>query len=127
MGPWKICPECGDVYKNLTSHQGELRCQRERMRRQIEQEGWIPIRHLWEHLVEDQVPKAFQRFVREISELARRDFSNGKVDKYVCLPKWVCAMIIAGHWTDASIKRVETDPELQVAFALEYDIRRQEN
>lgn len=68
---------------------------------------------LWGHLVQGQIPKAFRRFLHE---------PVGEYSGDTYLPKWVCVFIAAGHWTDESINLVANDPDMQIAFALEYDI-----
>lgn len=107
------CPECGEVYVNLQAHQGKGKCRRRKVRMQLEQDGYVHTGDLWEHLVQGQIPKIFQRFLRQIPS------SLG--DSY--LPKWVCSIIIAGHWTEESVTMVANDTELQIALAVEYDIR----
>ena len=110
------CPECGSEFYNLKAHQGRSTCRSAGAHRRLEREGYVNTGNLWVHLVAGQIPKPFVRFIREVTEGAGGNY----------LPKWVCALIVAGNWTEELIKRVEDDPELQIAFALEYDIQSDE-
>lgn len=104
-----MCPDCGLSFFNLGSHRGKGLCRAVTLRRRLHAEGYLPVVAL-RSLLRLGVPPRFQRFIHVEAE-------------ETWLPIWVVSLINMGNWTDESIKRVEEDRDLQIAFALEYDIK----
>jgi hypothetical protein len=114
----KHCPDCGTVLFNLGSHRGKRYCLSVVETNKMKALGYARFEGCESSYLE--CPKVFRRFLRE----AATDYAAKASRTYSedWLPKWVLALLKAGHWTEEGIKIVEGDKDLQTALALEYDI-----
>lgn len=124
----EVCPECGLTLFALKAHIGKRPCQAAKTARDMEQQGYarwsdvqIAAQKIW-GVYSHMVPVRFQRFIRNAKSWYPTNGSSALVEEN-WLPKWVCAVILAGSWTTESIEHVEKNKDLQAAYALEFDIR----
>lgn len=123
QGNGSECPDCGSVVFSLHGHRGKKTCQAWAVERLLKADGYVNVNKMTHPVT--GVPASFRRFIRrELTGYRGGDnHTRAKIVKETWLPKWVCALINAGYWTDASIKQAEEDMDLQIALALEFDIQ----
>lgn len=118
----ETCPQCGQKFFNLKAHQGKRPCRAAAASWELQTRGYARADELLRRINFPEIPKSFKRFVLSVNSGHDPNWSRSIFEEE-WLPKWVCALIVEGHWTAESISNVEKNKELQIAFAMEYDLR----
>lgn len=117
MGYRRTCPECGVIVYSIGAHRGKRPCQATQTFNKMRAQGLCRVTDVlsWR----DPVPLVLQHLVHK----ARSGLQYSELVEEQWLPKWAGAMLLDNHWSSEMVERVESDPDLQVALALEYDLR----
>jgi hypothetical protein len=111
------------VVFSLGAHRGKRPCKAWAAQQHVMGAGFARVDELLKRISFHTVPKDFKRFVRA-ADTGYSGGSHSKILEEDWLPAWACALILNGGWTIEYIQRVEGDKDLQIALALEYDIKK---
>lgn len=112
----QVCSDCGDISYNIRQHKGSKACTARCKANELRAQGFECMLDL---------PRRFRKHAapRALEHLVRRYLTHPNAQQR-WLPKWACAMLLYGNWSEEIVQRVEGDPDTQVALALEYDLRK---
>lgn len=81
--------------------------------------GFVRMKELPERFAKYMAPRCLEHLVRSAKT------RMGAPERW--LPKWACAVLLDGHWSEEIVQKVEGSSDLQIALALEYDLRATHN
>ena len=110
--------ECGGFFFNIHAHRGSKACQAASAANVMQGQGFVRMLELPKRFAKHAAPRA-------LSHLVRWEYTRANTRER-WLPKWACAVLLGGCWDDEIVRRAEDNRDLQIALALEYDLRRQE-
>jgi hypothetical protein len=86
----------------------------------MQERGFVRMKELPERFAKYVAPRCFEHLVR--SAVTKAGYPPER-----WLPKWACAVLLDGTWDEEIVQKIESSVDLQIALALEYDIRANHN